>query len=67
MKKAKVVVEPKRRWVPITDPVEVAALRLAGKWKIGIPLWSNYGGTVWAESVDLKIWRDARLQEGKRS
>lgn len=57
----------KKHWRPVTDPVEVAALKLAGKWKVGIPLWRNIDGIVWAECGDFKLWRDARVQEGKRS
>lgn len=60
------VVEPKLHWRQVTDPVEIAALKLAGKWKPGIPLWAIRDGNMWAESGDLKIWRDARLQVGKR-
>lgn len=57
-------IEPKQRWVPLADPVEIAALKLAGKWKPGIPLWGERNGIIWAESVELKTWREGRT--GKR-
>jgi hypothetical protein len=57
--------DEKKHWRPVTDPVEVAALKLAGKWKVGIPLWRNVDGNMWAECGDFKLWRDALVQEGK--
>lgn len=65
MKKAKAA-EPKQRWVPIADPVEIADLKKTGKWKPETPLWREVDGAMWAESGDLKIWRAARISTGKR-
>lgn len=58
------IIEPKKHWQPVNDPVEAAALKLAGKWKVGVPLWRNVDGVIWAECVDFKLWREARATTG---
>lgn len=59
--------EPKLRTTPITDPVEIAALQHAGKWRETIPLWRQNGETLLVGEVDvLKTWREARANIGKR-
>lgn len=56
----------KPRAVPVTDPIEIAALQHAGKWRENIPLWRQNGDTLLVGEVDvLKAWREGRT--GKRS
>lgn len=51
----------KPRATTITDPVEVAALIKAGKYREGIPLWRPNGETLLVGEVDvLKTWRENR-------
>lgn len=53
--------EQKPRTAPVTDPIEIAALKHAGKWREGIPLWRQNGETLLVGEIEvLKTWREAR-------
>lgn len=59
-------IEPKPRTAPVIDPIEIAALQHAGKWREGIPLWRQNGDTLLIGEIDvLKTWREARTGKTK--
>ena len=56
----------KTRTTIVADPVEVAALQAAGKYREGVPLWRKNGDTLLVGEIEvLKTWREKRAQTAK--
>lgn len=39
------------RFVPVTDPVQIAAIMAPGKYREHLPLWVLAGDTLWVVAV----------------
>lgn len=57
----------KQRWMIVTDPADIAALKEQGKYREHLPMWVRDGDQCWAQADDFRKWKLDRIESsGKR-